>query len=115
MQGKIIKSGAAPKDEFLVLLSSAVQIGMRKPLFPTADMLAVAAVQAATSQGKCLLQENGRTYLSEPCNVGAVDNGVFTVEPLGKRITYFAYLYSDGRASGTKIAAPTMRIHRSVP
>jgi hypothetical protein len=77
-----------------------VQIGVMQTLFATSAVFAVAAAGAATSQGKCLLQVNGRTYIRGPCNVSTEGGGlsIGTQPDTSRRpITYFAIVQPDGQ------------------
>jgi hypothetical protein len=64
-----------------------------------AAVLAVAAGQAATFQGKCLLEVNGRAYIKGPCNVEMRQGGDFTIGTGRTPITYFAYVYVNGETA----------------
>ena len=73
---------------------------MMKAPFSAVALLAVAAAQAASSKSKCLLQVNGRTYISGPCNA-STDGGGLSIgwlpENSNKPITYHAYVESNGQ------------------
>lgn len=58
---------------------------------------------SAASNGTCLLEVGGRTFIDGPCEIDLESDGSFVVRSLrGGEVDYFAYVLMDGgnRATG---------------